>query len=148
MGQISKQISFKAPVETVWKIWTDVEKTPDWVEGVKESKIVSATKYGPGLTWEERTVFANTPVEMEHKVVVWDEKKKTVTRTSLPMGATMEKITEFRLSSIEGQTEVQIQIEWSLGVASMFITDEKMAEMMEKSLDATALKWKRKAENR
>ena len=145
MGQLCKQLFFKAPLEIVWKIWTDVEKTPEWVEGVRESKIVSATKYGPGLTWEEKGLFGSTPVEMEHKIVVWDEKKKTVTRTNLPMGASMEKITEFRGS--EEQTEVRIQIEWSLGVASVFISDDKMAEMTQKNLDATAVKWIRHAEN-
>lgn len=145
MGQISKQLFFKSPLEIVWKIWTDVEKTPEWVEGVRESRIVSSSKYGPGLTWEEKGLFGTTPVEMEHKMVVWEEKKKTVTRTNLPMGATMEKITEFR--ETQGQTEVQIQIEWSLGTASIFLSDEKMAEMTEKSLDATAVKWKRHAEN-
>ena len=145
MGQISKQIFFKAPLEIVWKIWTDVEKNPEWVEGVRESKIVSATKHGPGLTWEEKGMFGSTPVEMEHKIVVWDEKKKTVIRTNLPMGASMEKIAEFR--SVGSESEVQIQIDWSLGVASMFLSEEKMAEMTGKSLEATVMKWKRKAEN-
>jgi uncharacterized membrane protein len=144
MGQISKQIFFKAPVEVVWKIWTDVEKTPEWVEGVLQSAIVSATKYGPGLEWEEKGFFGSTPVDMEHKMVMWEEKKKTVTRTNLPMGATMEKIAEFR--SAGSESEVQIQVEWNLGVASMFLSDEKMAEMTEKSLNATAAKWKQRAE--
>lgn len=144
MPQISKQISFKAPLEIVWKIWTDVEKTPEWVEGVGQSKVISSTKYGPGLEWEEKAWFGSTSVDLEHKMVVWEEKKKTVTRTSLPMGATMEKIAEFQGDANESQ--VQIQVEWSLGVASMFITDEKMADLMEKSLEATAGKWKQKAE--
>jgi uncharacterized membrane protein len=145
MGQLTKQIFFKAPLEVVWKIWTDVEKTPEWVEGVKQSAIVSATKYGPGLSWEEKCYFGSTMVDMEHKMVVWDEKKKTVTRTGLPMGASLEKIAEFRQAG--ETTEVNIVMEWSLGFAGVLITEEKFGFMLESSFESTMQNWKEKAES-
>ncbi len=144
MGSISKQLFFNAPLEVVWKIWTDVEKTPDWVDGVFKSIITSATKYGPGLTWEEKGIFDGRNVDVEHKVVVWDEKKKTVIKTTLPMGAAMERIVEFKASG--DQTEVTAQLEWELGMIGMFISEEQWEKMITRNFEATASNWKSKAE--
>ena len=49
MGDIQKKITFRAPVEKVWEVWTDVGKTPEWVEGVQSSEVTSPVKEGRGL---------------------------------------------------------------------------------------------------
>ncbi len=145
MGQLSKQIFFKSPLEIVWKIWSDVEKNPEWVDGVSDSRITSAVKSGPGLCWEEQCLFGANHIQMDHKIMVWEEKKRAVVKASLPMGATIERIVEFRAMGEE--TEVQLQFSWELGMVSVFLSDEKFSEMLSKSLNATAEKWKFKAEN-
>ncbi len=145
MGTITKQLFFDAPLEVVWSIWTDVEKTPEWTEGVRASRIISATKYGPGLCWEEKCFFASTMVDMEHKIVIWEEKKKTVIRTLLPMGASLEKIAEFKPAG--NLVEANLSLEWNLGFASALISDEKFSEMLESSFQSTVEKWKKRAEN-
>ena len=144
MGQISKQIFFKAPMENVWKVWTDVEKTPEWVDGVKESTVTSATKYGPGLSWDEKCVFSGKLIDVSHKIVVWEEKKKTVIRTGLPMGGSMQRIVEFR--SAQGGTEANVQIEWDLGIVASFFSEDQLSDLMDKNFERTGDNWKRKAE--
>ena len=96
MGQISRQIFFKAPVARVWKVWTGVEKTPEWVEGVQESTLTSSVREGRGLSWNEKCLFGKKVIRMDHEATEWEEGKKIVIRTGLPMGGSMERIAEFR----------------------------------------------------
>lgn len=145
MGQISKQIFFNAPIEIVWGIWTDVEKNKEWVDGVGESHITSAVKSGPGLSWEEHCMFAGKSIPMEHKMVLWEDKKKTVTRTGLPMGGSIQRIASFKTQG-EG-TEAIVDMEWDLGIAAAFFDEDELQAMIEKSFDATAARWKSRAEN-
>ncbi len=144
MGQIQKQLFFSAPLKKVWDVWTDVEKTPEWVEGVEASKITSPIREGRGLAWEEKCVFGKKTIQMDHEMTEWEPLKKTVIKTGLPMGGTMERTTEFRETA--GQTEVQMLLEWDLGMIGAFFDGDKLQHMMEKSFDLTAAKWKTKAE--
>jgi uncharacterized membrane protein len=145
MGQISKQLLIKSPVEIVWKIWTDVENTPNWIEGVVSSRIVSGTKYGPGMEWEENCMIDGKTIPLEHKMIVWEEKKKTVIKTTLPMGAWMERIAEFR--PFDDTTDVQIYCEWNFGIAASFIGEEKINRIMEERTAITIENLKRRAES-
>ena len=157
MGSLSKQIFFNAPLEKVWKIWTDVEKTPEWVEGVQSSKITSPIKEGKGLEWEEKCVFGKQTIQMDHAMKEWDVLKKTFARTGLPMGGSMETTAEFRSVGAgsprpgEGtsplHTEVNLLVEWDLGMVGMMIGEDKLHHMMDKALSATTSKWKAKAES-
>lgn len=144
MGQLSKQIFFKAPLEIVWKVWSDVEKTPEWVDGVTDSRITSAVKSGAGLCWEEQCLIGANHIQMDHKIVVWEEKKRAAVKTNLPMNAVMERIIEFR--TVGDETEVQMQFSWELGMISVFLSEDKFSEMLGKSLEVTAAQWKHKAE--
>ena len=76
MGQISKQLLFNAPLEKVWQIWTDVEKTPEWVEGVQQSKKVGPVKEGKGLEWQEKCLFGKQVIQMDHEFSQYEPLKK------------------------------------------------------------------------
>jgi carbon monoxide dehydrogenase subunit G len=56
----------------------------------------------------------------------------------------METSADFKESS--GQAEVNLSVEWDLGIVTAMIGEEKLHHMMEKSLDLTISKWKAKAE--
>ncbi len=145
MGQIQKKVSFSAPVEKVWKIWTDVQRTPEWVYGVQESRISGMVKEGKGLEWEEKCQFGSKVIQMDHEFTEFEPLKKTVIHTGLPMGGTMDRTAEF---SAAGQgTEVNITLEWDLGMVGAFFDEAKLQHMMEKSFEQTAAKWKEKAES-
>jgi len=144
MGQITRRIIFKAPVEKVWKVWTDVEKTPGWVEGVQESHITSSVREGKGLSWKEKCLFGKNMIQMDHEIKEWEPLKHTLTRTGLPMGGTMETVADFSPAA-EG-TQVNLSVEWDLGMVGAMIGEEKLQHMMEKSFDATITKWKTKVE--
>ncbi len=145
MGTISKQVFFTVSPEKVWKIWTDIEKTPDWVEGVKESKILSDVREGKGLEWEEKCLMGGQTVQMQHEAREWEPLKKTAYSTKLPMGATMETAAEFS-EYAKAQTELNVEISWNLGILSMMITDEKFEEMIDKAFSKTLERLKVKAE--
>ncbi|HXV27838.1 MAG TPA: SRPBCC family protein [bacterium] len=144
MGQIQKQLQFKAPLEKVWRIWTDVEKTPEWVEGVQESKITSTEREGKGLSWKEKCLFGKQVIQMEHEMKEWEPMKRTFAHTGLPMGGTMETAADFR--EVAGGTEVDLSVEWDLGFVGGMIGEERLHHMMDKSFNLTADKWKHKAE--
>jgi carbon monoxide dehydrogenase subunit G len=144
MGEIQKQIFFNAPVEKVWGIWTNVEKTPEWVEGVQESRITSGVREGRGLEWTEKCQFGKQVISMDHEIKDWEPLKKTFAKTGLPMGGSMETTAEFKPSP-QG-TEVLLHVEWDLGMVGAIIGEEKLQHMMQKSFDATTAKWKAKAE--
>ena len=146
MGSIQKQIFFNAPLEKVWKVWTDVEKTPEWVEGVQESRITSPVREGRGLEWSEKCLFGKQVIQMDHEMKEWDAQKKTFARTGLPMGGSMETAAEFKPSA-QG-TEVNLSVEWDLGMVGMIIGEDKLQHMMEKALSLTGEKWKAKAETK
>ncbi len=143
MGQISKQLFFNAPVEKVWGVWTDVAHTPQWVEGVSQSRITSAAKEGKGLAWNEKCLFGKKEIQMDHEFTEWEPLKRTAIRTGLPMGGSMERVAEFKPSG--SGTEVNVQLEWDLGMVGAFFDEDKLRHMMEKSFDLTAAKWKEKA---
>ncbi len=144
MGEMSKQVFFSVPVEKVWKVWSDIEKTPEWVEGVKESKITSAIREGRGLEWREKCLIAGQVVDMEHEVREWDPGKKTLYQTTLPMGGSMQTSAEFK--SAGTGTEVNVQISWELGMIGMFVGEDKFREMIEKAFDKTSERWKLRSE--
>ena len=145
MGQIQKQLFFNAPLEKVWKVWTDVEKSPEWVEGVQESKITSAAREGKGLSWKEKCLFGKQVIQMDHEMKEWEPLKRTRTQTGLPMGGSMETLADFRKTA-QG-AEVQLSVEWDLGFVGGMIGEDRLQHMMEKSFDATTAKWKAKAES-
>ena len=145
MGQISKQIIFDTPLEKVWKVWTDVERTPEWVEGVSASKITSSVREGKGLAWNEKCVFGKQEIQMDHKFIECEPLKKTVTETGLPMGGSMQTVAEFK-SNAGGGTQANLQVEWDLGIVGAMIGEDKLQHMVEKSFNATIEKWKTKAE--
>ncbi len=144
MGEMSRQVFFSVPVEKVWKVWADIEKTPEWVEGVTESRITSAIREGRGMEWREKCLIGGQAVDMEHEVREWETGRKTVYQTTLPMGASMQTAAEFKSSG--SGTEVNIEISWSLGMIGMFISEDKFLEMMEKAFSKTSEKWKQRAE--
>ncbi len=144
MGSINKQLFFNAPLEKVWKIWVDVEKTTEWVEGVQESRITSPVREGKGLEWSEKCLFGKQVIQMDHAMKEWEPHKKTRAYTGLPMGGSMETTAEFKPS---GQgSEANLYVEWDLGMVGMIIGEDKLQHMMEKALTLTSEKWKAKAE--
>ena len=144
MGQIQRQLFFKAPLERVWKVWVEVEKTPEWVHGVQESCVTSSQREGKGLAWKEKCEFGKKVIQMDHEFSAWEPLKRTVISSGLPMGGTMERVAEFQ-SAPEG-TQVNVTMEWDLGMVGAFFDEDKLHHMMEKSFDETARRWKEKAE--
>jgi len=145
MGTIQKQLFFNAPLDKVWNIWTDVEKTPEWVEGVSKSEVTSSVREGKGLKWKEKCLFGKKEIQMDHEIKEFETQKRTVIHTGLPMGGSMDRTTDFK-ESPQG-TEVNVLLEWDLGMVGAFFDEDKLRHMMEKSFDATATKWKAKAES-
>ena len=146
MGQIQRQIFFNAPLARVWQVWTDIEKTPDWVYGVQESRRTGMVPQGKGSEWQEKCQFGSKVIQMDHEFTEFEPQKKTVIHTGLPMDGTMERTAEFK-ESPQG-AEVNVLLEWDLGMIGAFFDEDKLHHMMEKSFDQTAAKWKEKAEQR
>ncbi len=123
------------------EIWTPKTESP--APGVIISGDLMARE-GKGLAWKEKCLFGKQVIQMDHEVKEWEREKKTRTETGLPMGGTMETAVEFKPS---GQaTEVNLQVEWDLGMVGAIIGEDKLQHMMEKSFNLTIEKWKSKAE--
>ncbi|HTL47985.1 MAG TPA: SRPBCC family protein [Verrucomicrobiae bacterium] len=144
MGEIRKQYFFKASVSKAWDVWTNVEKYPEWVAGVSQSRITSAVLQGPGFSWQEDAVFGVTPVQMDHRIESWEPLKKAVVETSLPLGGKLHRELGFQ-ETAEGAA-VDILMRWDLGIAGSFFAPEYVHDVMEKNLELTVSNWKRRAE--
>ena len=144
MGEISKQLFINAPLDKVWTIWTDVEKTPQWVDGVQSSRITGFLKEGKGLEWQEKCLIDGRAIDMEHEFTEWELHKKTVTHTKLPMGGFLNRTAEFKTTP-QG-SEIQFCLQWDLGMMGMLVEADKVHGVLEKSLIKTGEKWKERAE--
>ncbi len=145
MGQIARQLVFKAPLEKVWGIWADIENYPKWVDGVQESKITSSIRIGKGLRWQEKCLFEiGGLLAVEHEIREWEAGKRVVIQTELPMNGQMSRSVQFY--SRKDTTEVGIDMKWDLGLAEAIIGAEPLRQMLEKSLEKTSSNWKAQAE--
>lgn len=144
MTSLYKEMTFQAPLEKVWQIWTAVEKTPEWVEGVQSSQITSIRQEGVGLTWKEKCYFAGQDIEVEHEIKEWVPLEMATVESELPLGAKIYRNICFE--RCEDGAKVHIRIHFDLGMAGMFITGDKMASIIEQNLISTERNWIRMAE--
>lgn len=146
MRSVTKVISFDVPVDPVWKIWLDVEKTPEWVDGVLLSRRMSDEKEGPGLKWREKCVIGQQEIQVDHEITLWLPREKVGVLARLPFGGRTEREVSFKRTA--GGCEVTIFMTWNLGIAASFFSDDEMEAMLERSLNRTAQKWKELAEEK
>lgn len=144
MTQLYKQVFVNAPLEKVWQISIDTDKFPEWVQGVRESRVSGFVKSGKGLEWQEKCEFGSQILEINHEFTEVVPMQKTVTKSGLPMGGSMERIATFK--PVGDQIEVNVQLSWDLGMIGMFVTEEKVYAMFEKGLAQTLENWKARAE--
>lgn len=144
MSQYKMKLFFSAPLEKVWDIWVDVEKTPEWVYGVQASEPGEGT-FEEGYSWKEACLFDNLPVPMEHSVTECEKQRKTVIYTVLPMGGTLEKTVLF--TPADGGVHVEMEASWELGMIAAFLSADRIREKMEEGFTKTADNWKSRAES-
>ncbi|MBU3758565.1 MAG: SRPBCC family protein [Candidatus Omnitrophica bacterium] len=143
MNRYQGSFLFKAPLEKVWAVWSDVEKMPEWVHGV-EAVEPGEGEMGEGYTWKEMCQFDQLPVPLEHSVTQFEAQRRAVIYTVLPMGGTMEKTVTFEPEA--GGTRVHIQAEWDLGMIGAFLKAERFREKVIEGLEKTAERWIQTAE--
>lgn len=140
MNSLTKKIKINAALKTVWSILADVKRTPEWVDGVKESERTGAIAEGKGLRWRESCVLGNQHIEVEHEMTVWEPMKKAVIQSSLPMNGSMSRTLVFE-EKPEG-VEVAIEFLWDLGIAGMLLGEQKVRNILDQSFENTLLNWK------
>lgn len=56
--QLSTSITINAPKEAVWKVMTDIEKSPNTIQGIKNVEVLEQPESGVvGLKWEETRIM-------------------------------------------------------------------------------------------
>jgi carbon monoxide dehydrogenase subunit G len=146
MNALKKQILISAPVEKIWAILADVKRTPEWVDGVKESDRTGAVVEGKGLCWRESCVLGNQHIEVEHEMTVWDPMKKAVIQSALPMNGSMTRTIVFEEKP--SGVEVAVEFLWDLGIAGMLLGEQKVRNILDQSFENTLLNWKDLAEKK
>lgn len=145
MREVSKSIQFNAGVDSVWTLWCDVEKTPEWVDGVLLSKRMSAPEIqGVGLAWREKCTIGGQEVQVDHEVLECEPAKRVYVLAKLPFGGKTEREVLFNANG--DKSEVIINMTWDLGIAASFFGDDEMEAMLERSLERTAKNWKEQVE--
>ena len=91
MNLLTKNILIKAPLERIWNLLADVTRTPEWVDGVKESERTGAVREGGGMRWRESCVLDRQHIEVEHTMTVWEPMRKAVIQSTLPMNGSMTR---------------------------------------------------------
>ena len=144
MNSLKKSIRINAPLEKIWTILADVTRTPEWVDGVKESERTGAIRDGQGMRWRESCVLDRQHIEVEHEMIVWEPMSRAVIQSALPMNGSMTRTILFEPKA-EG-VYVAIEFVWDLGIAGMLLGEKKVREILEASFEATLENWKMKAE--
>lgn len=139
---LEKEITLEAPLEKVWAVWTDVEKSPQWVSGVKESRITGEIREGLGMKWRELALLGGLSVPMEHTMAAWDLHRHAEIVTELPMGGSMRRKLDFLSAS--GKTRVLFKMDWDLGGAGFFLRPDEQMRIISESLEETICGWKRR----
>ncbi|MFH0986083.1 MAG: SRPBCC family protein [Candidatus Omnitrophota bacterium] len=144
MNSLKKQIQIKASLETIWAILADVTRTPEWVDGVKESERTGAIREGKGMRWRESCVLDRQHIEVEHEMKVWEPMSKAVIQSVLPMNGSMTRTLVFS----PGQEGVEVSVEflWDLGIAGMLLGEAKVKNILDQSFENTLANWKDLAE--
>ena len=144
MNSLKKQMLIKASLKKVWAILADVSRTPEWVDGVKESERTGATTEGKGLRWREACVLDRQHIEVEHEMAVWEPMKKAVIQSRLPMNGSMTRTLDFH-EKPEG-VEITVEFHWDLGIAGMILGEEKVRNILDQNFENTLANWKDLAE--
>ncbi len=144
MGKLTKQTLIEASAEKIWGILAAVERTPEWIDGVKESERTGEIREGKGLRWRENSVLERQNIEMEHEMTEWEPMTRMKVRSALPMNGWLERTIELQKAA-DGQ-EVRITVAWDLGIAGMLLGEQKVAVLMENLFETTLANLKDMAE--
>ena len=133
-----------ASLEKIWAILADVRRTPEWVDGVKESERIGAVREGKGARWRESCVLDRQHIEVEHEMKVWEPMSRAVIQSALPMNGSMTRTLVFNQKT-EG-VEVAVEFLWDLGIAGMLLGEQKVRSILDQSFENTLANWKDLAE--
>jgi len=144
MNSITKKILINSSIEKIWAILADVTRTPNWVDGVKESERTGAIREGAGARWRESCVLDRQHIEVEHEMKVWEPMSRAVIQSVLPMNGSMTRTLVFGQKP-EG-VEITVGFVWNLGIAGMLLGEQKVRNILEQSCENTLANWKDLAE--
>lgn len=150
MNQIKLDFEFDAAPEKVWAVLANVEKTPEWVHGVKTSVPTDQGLARKGFCWEEKVSIDGQNADIQNEFVEWVPHERAAIKTGLPMGGWMKKIFIFSPlpNSIPSGSEkgeacrLSIDMTWDLGILEMLAGPAKVQDALEKSLQKTIAAWK------
>jgi len=144
MGNLRREIKFSVPAEKTWSVLEDLEKSPEWVDGVKACKITSLERSGKNVSWEEKAVFGTQTIDAAHRFLCYEPYAKAVIRTDLPMGGVMTRTLTFKSSP--RTTTLFYEASWDLGIVTALLGEEKVQNILEDSTDKTLASWKKRVE--
>jgi carbon monoxide dehydrogenase subunit G len=144
MSSLTKKILINAPLEKIWAILADVTRTPEWVDGVKESERTGAIREGKGMRWRESCVLDRQHIEVEHEMKIWEPMSRAAILSKLPMNGSMTRTLAFDPKP-EG-AEVTVEFLWDLGIAGMLLGEQKVLNILDQSFENTLANWKDLAE--
>jgi carbon monoxide dehydrogenase subunit G len=144
MNSLKKQVQIDALLETIWAILGDVRRTPEWVDGVKESERTGAITEGKGLRWREACELDRQHIEVEHEMTVWEPMRRAVIQSKLPMNGSMIRTIVFNPKP--NGVEISAEFQWDLGIAGMILGEKKVRDILDRSFENTLANWKDLAE--
>ena len=144
MNSLTKSILIHAPIEKIWAILADVTRTPEWVDGAKESERTGAIREGKGTRWRENCVLDRQHIEVEHEMTVWEPMKRAVIQSKLPMNGSMTRT--LVLDPKPEGVHITVEFLWDLGIAGMILGEEKVKSILDQSFENTLANWKDLAE--
>lgn len=144
MNSLTKKILINSNIEKIWPILADVTRTPEWVDGVKESERTGSIREGKGTRWRESCVLDRQHIEVEHEMKVWEPMSRAVIQSVLPMNGSMTRRLVFNPKP-EG-VEITVEFLWDLGIAGMLLGEQKARNILDQSFENTLANWKDLAE--
>ncbi|MFA5159358.1 MAG: SRPBCC family protein [Candidatus Omnitrophota bacterium] len=146
MNSLAKKILINTKLEKIWAILADVTRTPEWVDGVKESERTREVREGKGTRWRENCILDRQHIEIEHEMKIWEPMSRAVIQSVLPMNGSMTRTLVFSQKP-EG-VEVTVEFLWDLGIAGMLLGEQKVQNILDRSFENTLANWKDLAEKK
>jgi uncharacterized membrane protein len=106
MTTVTVATRIDAPVERVFELFTDIERSPERVSGIRKIEVTTSGGFRLGTRWMETREIMRRDVTEEMEVTAF-ERNRTFTITNDNRGTRID--TQFRFAAANGATAVSVE---------------------------------------
>jgi carbon monoxide dehydrogenase subunit G len=106
MLRVAESITINRPVDDVWQFLIELENTPKWDTGVRETRKTSPGPAGMGTTFQNIGPFLGRESVREYKVTEFERPRKVTVELAKPSTIMHKALITYGLEPVPGGTRV------------------------------------------